>query len=204
MIDLFTSYGSNLLPYDGEVYYHGRFLNDPGHYLKLLLDTVPWKNDEIRIMGTIKQARRMVAWYGDSAFSYTYSGVERTAFPWSEDLMQLKEAVEDKLEETFNACLLNLYHDGSEGMGWHSDNEDTLVAGGAIASVSLGAERRFSLKHKRTKETISVKLEHGSLLVMKGETQANWLHSLPVSTVIHQPRVNLTFRKMKGVMEGGQ
>jgi alkylated DNA repair dioxygenase AlkB len=204
MIDLFTPYGSNLLPYDGEAYYYGRFLDDPDYYLKVLLDTVPWKNDEIRIMGTIKQARRMVAWYGDSAFSYTYSGVERIAYPWSEDLIRLKRIVEGKLEETFNACLLNFYHDGSEGMGWHSDNEDSLVAGSTIASVSLGAERKFSLKHKRTKETVSVKLEHGSLLVMKGETQANWLHSLPVSTVIHQSRVNLTFRKMKAVMEGGQ
>jgi alkylated DNA repair dioxygenase AlkB len=204
MIDLFTPYGTNLLPYDGEVHYYGRFLDDPDLYFNLLLEKVPWKHDEIRIMGTIKQARRMVAWFGDNAFSYTYSGVERIAYPWSEELKQLKQAVEGKLDETFNACMLNLYHDGTEGMGWHSDKEDSLVANSSIASLSLGAERKFSLKHKRTKETVSVKLEHGSLLVMKGKTQANWLHSLPVSTVIHSPRVNLTFRKMKLLMEGEQ
>lgn len=202
MLDLFTPYGTNLLPYDGEVNYYGRFLPQPEHYLKVLLEGVPWKHDEIRLMGTVKQARRMVAWYGDNAFAYTYSGVTRIATAWSVDMMQIKTAVEEKLGETFNACLLNLYHDGLEGMGWHSDNEDSLVANSAIASLSLGAERKFSLKHKKTKETVSVKLENGSLLVMKGETQAHWLHSVPVSTVVHQPRVNLTFRNMKIVMEG--
>ncbi|HAV54098.1 MAG TPA: alpha-ketoglutarate-dependent dioxygenase AlkB, partial [Aequorivita sp.] len=96
--------------------------------------------------------------------------------------------------ETFNSCLLNLYHSGAEGMGWHSDAEKDLKKNGAIASVSLGAERKFALKHKQTKETVSLNLEHGSLLLMKGTTQTHWLHRLPPTKKIHDPRINLTFR----------
>src|SRR6185503_3712203 len=96
--------------------------------------------------------------------------------------------------ETYNSCLLNLYHDGSEGMAYHSDGETDLKKNGAIASLSFGAERKFSFKHKQTKETVSVILEHGSLLVMKDTTQTNWLHRLPPTKLITKPRVNLTFR----------
>jgi len=109
-------------------------------------------------------------------------------------LKKLKEIVESKSAETYNSCLLNLYHDGSEGMAYHSDGEKDLKKNGAIASISLGAERKFSFKHKDTKETISLILQHGSLLVMKGETQANWLHRLPTTKKSNTPRVNLTFR----------
>jgi alkylated DNA repair dioxygenase AlkB len=110
--------------------------------------------------------------------------------------MQLKALVEEQTGEQFNSCLLNLYHNGNEGMTWHSDGEKELKKNGAIASLSFGAERKFSFKHKVTKQTVSVMLEHGSLLVMKGTTQTFWLHRLPPTTKVNTPRVNLTFRYM--------
>lgn len=196
MIDLFTEYGSNLLPCDGEVNYYGPVLSNPDHHLKVLLDEIPWRQDQVFVHGALRTTKRKVAWYGDQSFPYTYSGVTRHALSWPPGLLELKRIVEDRLGEVFNSCLLNLYNDGSEGMSWHSDDEDSLVKGGAIASLSLGAERKFSLKHKQTKETVSIVLQHGSLLVMKRETQTHWLHSIPVSTLVHKPRINLTFRKM--------
>ena len=114
--------------------------------------------------------------------------------PFTKELLDLKVLVEKITEAKFNSCLLNLYHDGNEGMGWHSDDEKSLGANTTIASLSFGAERKFSLKHKQTKQTVSVVLQSGSLLVMKGSTQTNWLHSLPKTTIIRKPRINLTFR----------
>jgi alkylated DNA repair dioxygenase AlkB len=108
--------------------------------------------------------------------------------------MDLKHKIEQETGETFNSCLLNLYHDGSEGMAWHSDGEKDLKKNGAIASLSFGAERKFAFKHKDTKEKVELILEHGSLLVMKDETQTHWLHRLPPTTKSKLPRVNLTFR----------
>jgi len=109
-------------------------------------------------------------------------------------LQELKSLVENQTGETFNSCLLNLYHDGSEGMAWHSDGEKDLKKHGAIGSLSLGAERKFAFKHKASKETISVVLEHGSLLMMQGKTQTYWQHHLPPTKKVSDPRINLTFR----------
>jgi alkylated DNA repair dioxygenase AlkB len=105
--------------------------------------------------------------------------------------------VEAKTGETFNSCLLNLYHSGEEGMAWHSDGEKDLKKNGAIASLSFGAERRFLFKHKETKQNVSVQLEKGSLLVMKGSTQTHWLHRLPPTKKVKTPRINLTFRTIE-------
>jgi alkylated DNA repair dioxygenase AlkB len=115
---------------------------------------------------------------------------------WTKELLELKKITEDITGTTFNSCLLNLYHTGEEGMAWHSDDEKSLGKDSAIASLSFGAERKFLLKHKQTKQSISILLESGSLLVMKGATQTNWLHSLPKTTKVTKPRVNLTFRTM--------
>jgi alkylated DNA repair dioxygenase AlkB len=194
LIDLFTEYGSNLLPYDGEVNYYGRLLTNADHYLSALLEKIPWKNDQVFVNGTLRSTKRKVAWYGDDQYAYTYSGVTRQALIWSDELLELKEKVETKLGVSFNSCLLNLYSNGAEGMAWHSDNEAALGKNTTIASVSLGAERRFMLKHKTDNRVISVSLEHGSLLVMKGETQSHWLHSVPTALKITKPRINLTFR----------
>jgi alkylated DNA repair dioxygenase AlkB len=137
-----------------------------------------------------------VAWYGNDNYNYAYSNINRQALAWTKELLELKALVEKRTGETFNSCLLNLYHNGDEGMAWHSDDEKTLGENSAIASFSFGAERKFSFKHKQTKEVISMMLEHGSLLVMKGTTQTHWLHCLPKSKRITTPRVNLTFRTM--------
>jgi alkylated DNA repair dioxygenase AlkB len=189
---------TNLLPMDGEVNYFGKCLNiiDADTYLQVLLNNIEWRNDEAIIMGKKIITARKVAWYGLKPFAYTYSKTTKHALPFTHELMQLKALVEEQTGEQFNSCLLNLYHNGNEGMTWHSDGEKELKKNGAIASLSFGAERKFSFKHKVTKQTVSVMLEHGSLLVMKGTTQTFWLHRLPPTTKVNTPRVNLTFRYM--------
>lgn len=200
-MDLFnpqTNEDSNLLPKDGTVNYYGRLFSreQANYYRDILLDTIDWKNDEAIIFGKLIITKRKVAWYGDSSFEYSYSNTTKKALLWTPELLELKAFVEEKTGETFNSCLLNLYHSGDEGMAWHSDAEKDLKKNGAIASVSFGAERKFAFKHKETKETISLILEHGSLLVMKDTTQTHWLHRLPPTKTTSKPRVNLTFRSI--------
>jgi alkylated DNA repair dioxygenase AlkB len=189
----------NLLPTDGTVNYYGKILNatKSGYFFEELLREIEWKNDIAIIFGKRIETKRKVAWYGDSPFDYTYSNTTKKALPWSENLLELKHLVEQTTGESFNSCLLNLYHDGNEGMAWHSDGEKDLKKNGAIASISLGAERKFSFKHKKTKEIISLTLENGSLLIMKDTTQSHWVHRLPPSKKIIHPRINLTFRTIR-------
>jgi alkylated DNA repair dioxygenase AlkB len=189
---------ANLLPCDGTVNYFGPVLTpaDTCRIYETLLRDIPWKNDEAVIFGKRIITARKVAWYGDSSFSYTYSGTSKQALVWTDELATLKAIVEKLTATLFNSCLLNLYHDGNEGMAWHSDDEKSLGRNSTIASVSLGAEREFRLKHKRGDEKVSVLLESGSLLVMKDTTQTHWLHSIPKSKKIKTPRINLTFRTM--------
>lgn len=187
---------NNLLPADGIVNYYGKILNDKEafHYYTRLLEKIEWKNDEAIIFGKKIITKRKVAWYGEKPFEYTYSKVTKLALPWNKELMELKTIIEEKTKETFNSCLLNLYHNGSEGMAWHSDGEKDLKKNGAIASMSLGAERKFAFKHKETKEIVNINLENGSLLIMADTCQTHWLHRLPPTKKVHSPRVNLTFR----------
>jgi alkylated DNA repair dioxygenase AlkB len=196
-MDLFNiNTPNNILPYDGVVHYYGKMLKqqESKHYLDRLLNTIEWKNDEAVIFGKHLITKRKAAWYGDKDYAYTYSNTTKQALRWTSELLELKAWVEEKSGESYNSCLLNLYHNGEEGMAYHSDDEKTLGKDTAIASLSFGAERRFLFKHKRTKETASLLLEDGSLLVMKGATQTNWLHRLPPSKKVYHPRVNLTFR----------
>lgn len=198
-MDLFNpeiNENTNLLPKDGTVNYYGKLFarEKANFYLDSLLKTIEWKNDEAIIFGKLILTKRKVAWYGDQEFEYTYSKTTKKALPWTSELLELKAAVEEKTGETFNSCLLNLYHSGDEGMAWHSDAEKDLKKNGAIASLSFGAERKFAFKHKETKEVVSLILEHGSLLVMKDTTQTHWLHRLPPTKTTAKPRVNLTFR----------
>lgn len=198
-MDLFSSSideTHNWLPHDGTVNYYGVVFpgSQADFFLDYLLNHIEWKNDEAVIFGKRIVTKRKVVWYGDKAFEYTYSNTTKQALPWTKELLELKWIVEEKTGETFNSCLLNLYHDGSEGMAWHSDGEKDLKKNGAIGSVSFGSERKFAFKHKRSSETVSLILEHGSLLVMKGETQTHWLHRLPPTRLSKKPRVNLTFR----------
>ena len=196
-MDLFnTQTSANLLPYDGEVNYYGRIMPPAGanHYLQILLDTIAWKNDEAVIFGKHIITKRKAAWYGDATYAYTYSNTTKQSLIWTKELLELKALVEKLTGTTFNSCLLNLYHNGDEGMSWHSDDESSLGLNTTIASLSFGAERKFMLKHKVTKHPVSVMLASGSLLVMKGSTQTNWLHALPKTKKVSTPRVNLTFR----------
>ena len=163
-------------------------------FFNQLATEITWGNDEVLIFGKRITTKRKTAWYGDKPFAYTYSHATKIALPWTETLNEIKNKVERISNEKFNSCLLNLYHDGNEGMGWHSDDEKMIVQKSAIASVSFGAPRKFVFKHKKDKTQVSTILENGSLLVMKGETQIDWLHALPKSLKIKTPRINLTFR----------
>ena len=188
----------NLLPKDGTVNYYGKVFDqkEATHYLEVLLQTIEWRNDEAIVFGKRIITKRKVAWYAEEPFEYTYSRITKRALPWTGELLELKNIVEQKTGERFNSCLLNLYHNGNEGMAWHSDGEKDLKKNGAIASLSFGAERKFSFKHKKSKERIDLVLKHGSLLVMKDTTQSNWLHRLPPTKLVSKPRVNLTFRSI--------
>lgn len=198
-MDLFNSsppQSINLLPFDGTVNYYGKVMQQQraNEYFNCLFNDIEWKNDEAVIFGKHIITKRKVAWYGDQPFEYTYSNITKSALPWTKELLTLKSLAEQSSGENYNSCLLNLYHNGDEGMAWHSDGEKDLKKNGAIASLSFGAERKFAFKHKENKQTISLLLENGSLLVMKDETQTNWLHRLPPTKLITKPRINLTFR----------
>ena len=201
-MDLFTpttDKTKNQLPYDGTVHYYGHIFSkkQADHYYKKLMESIDWRNDEAVIFGKKIITKRKVAWYGDKKFEYTYSNTTKLAVPWTKELIEMKQVTELETGETYNSCLLNLYHNGSEGMAYHSDGEKDLKKNGAIASLSFGAERKFSFKHKESKQRIDLFLQHGSLLVMKGETQSHWLHRLPPTKKVNRPRVNLTFRTIE-------
>jgi len=186
----------NLLTCDGTVNYYGRILSDDEarKYYEALLTGVHWEHDEAIIFGKRIVTARKVAWYGDADYAYTYSGTTKRALAWTKEMLELKARAEELTGRKFNSCLLNLYRDGSEGVTWHSDAEASLGKNTTIASLSLGAERKFCFRHKRKRQAISLILENGSLLVMKGTTQTYWSHCLPKSKKINTPRVNLTFR----------
>jgi alkylated DNA repair dioxygenase AlkB len=185
-----------ILNKDGLVNYYGKILTseEANQYLDLLMQNILWKNDEVILFGKHIVTKRKAAWYGGSGCLYAYSNITKQALPWTKELYELKQMVEEFAGAKFNSCLLNLYHNGNEGIGWHSDDEKSLGKNNTIASLSFGAERKFLFKHKQSKQIISLELEHGSLLIMKDATQGNWLHSLPKSKNIVQPRINLTFR----------
>jgi alkylated DNA repair dioxygenase AlkB len=137
-----------------------------------------------------------VAWIGDPKCTYTYSGVKKQPQSWTPELLIIKRQLEELAQAEFNSCLLNFYHDGADGMGWHSDDEKELDAQSPIASLSLGSARKFSFKHKKDKSTTSLFLENGSALIMHAPTQQFWQHALLKTKTIHTPRINLTFRRI--------
>lgn len=191
-----ADYPINILPFDGETLYFGKVFNknETSIYFDKLISEIKWENDEVIIFGKHLITSRKVAWYGDREYEYKYSNITKRAKIFNRILIELKSKVEEITNATYNSCLLNLYHNGNEGMSWHTDNETYLKPNGSIASLSFGVDRFFSFKHKNTKQTIKILLENGSLLLMKGQTQTNWLHSLPKSKLITNPRINLTFR----------
>lgn len=199
MLSLFSSPESqNLLPYDGTVQYLPAFLpiSEANSLQRTFEETIPWESDVVHLFGKTIPMRRKMAWFADGQRRYTYSGSAKFVNPWTEELLDLKAQIEKQLNQTFNGCLLNYYHDGADGMGWHADDEKSIQPNSCIASISLGASRNFDFKHRQTGEKIRIPLLPGSLLVMQGETQQHWLHALPKSLKVHVPRVNLTFRQM--------
>ncbi len=197
-MELFEQSPRNLLPAEGEVYYHEQVFSPAAskRYYEDLMTNIAWENDVAIMFGKRIVTKRKVAWYGDIPFDYTYSKVTRKALAWTNLLLELKQKCTEVTGSEYNSCLLNLYHSGDEGMAWHSDDEKELAHHASIASLSFGATRRFGFKHKREDHKVYVTLEPGSLLEMTGATQDNWVHRLPPTKKVRTPRVNLTFRKM--------
>jgi alkylated DNA repair dioxygenase AlkB len=187
---------TNLLPFDGKVNYYGQIFTDQQIQIlyQKLMNNIQWQQDEIMMFGKLIITKRKVAWYAHQELDYTYSKKTKKAILFTPELLEIKDLVEKQCNETFNSCLLNLYHNGDEGMGWHADAEKELKPNGAIASVSFGAQRKFVFKHKEKETLVETMLDNGSLLVMKDQTQQCWLHQLPKSKRIKTPRINLTFR----------
>ena len=184
---------------DAEIYYDPRFLEqeESDAFFRALQQHINWQQESIRMFGRELPMPRLTAWYGDKG--YTYSGLYNAPQPWVPVLQELKEKVERASGHLYNSVLLNFYRHGNDSMGWHADNEPELGEEPAIASLSLGGERRFSLKHRTRKdlEPVHITLAHGSLLLMQGPTQHHWLHHIPKTKRPVQPRINLTFRLVK-------
>jgi len=158
---------------------------------------IEWRQEEVTIFGRRHLVPRLVAWHGDPGARYTYSGTPHEPQPWTPTLERVRRRVQELSGFEFNAVLLNLYRDGRDGMGWHADDEPELGPDPAIASVSLGAVRRFCLRHRRRKGLrMDLSLPHGSLLVMWGATQRHWVHAVPKTALSVGERINLTFRRV--------
>jgi len=163
-----------------------------------LIDEVPWRSENIVVWGKTVPQPRLIAWYGDEGADYTYSGIHHDPLPWTDTLIGIKNRVEKVADTNFNSVLLNYYRHHRDSMGLHSDDELELGRRPIIASLSLGEERTFILKHKtrRDLKTFRLKLASGSLLLMKGDTQRCWKHGIEKETRPCGPRVNLTFRRI--------
>jgi alkylated DNA repair dioxygenase AlkB len=173
----------NIIPHGGEAIYYGELFEETeaDRLYRVLLEDTPWHNAEWITYNKEFITDRKVAWYGRKR-------------EWPEELLRMKEKVEAVTKVKYNNVLLNLYDTGDVGVGWHAD-EESLEEDSSIASVSLGAERRFDFRHRETKEKVSIVLEHGSLLVMQGVLQNYWLHQLAKCKHVRHPRINLTFRR---------
>jgi alkylated DNA repair dioxygenase AlkB len=187
---------SNLLPCDGEVVLHADAIEgaEADRLLARLMEATSWRQEEATVMGRRLPIPRLTAWHGEKG--YVYSGIRMQPAPWNRPLLELKAVAESLAAHVFNSVLLNLYRSGRDSVSWHADNEPGLGHDPVIASVSLGAPRRFQLKHRRTKDLVALDLPHGSCLIMAGATQHHWLHQIPKTAREVGPRVNLTFRRM--------
>lgn len=201
MMDLFSSeYNTDriALPLrDAEIYYYPNFLNTEtaSTYFEILQQQTDWQQDPITLFGKTYLQPRLTALYAINDKPYSYSGIRMFPKPMTPTLLTIKDKIETVSEVKFTTALLNLYRNGKDSNGWHSDDEKELGKNPVIASISLGVARRFKLRHKHQKDkTHSILLEHGSLLLMQGETQHFWKHQLPKSNVIHEARINITYR----------
>jgi alkylated DNA repair dioxygenase AlkB len=203
-LDLFSAFEGlqNIPLQDAEIYYL-RYLplaQTPDIVLRRLIDEVPWRAESIVVWGRTYPQPRLIAWYGDGGMIYTYSGIQLTPLPWTPMLLDIKSRIEAITRTEFNSVLLNNYRDHRDSMGLHSDDEPELGERPILASLSLGEERTFILKHKRDKalKPVRLKLASGSLLLMKGDTQRYWKHGIDKEKNSCGPRINLTFRRIRG------
>ena len=184
---------------DAELHYRPQFFPKPtaDRLLQELIEKIEWTQNKIRFYGKESLVPRLEAWYGDPGKSYAYSGIQMTPKPWTKELVEIKEAIEKEAGVPFNSVLINYYRDGKDRVAWHSDDEKELGQNPIIGSVSLGAERKFKLRHKKYKGNglkTEIMLQHGSFLLMKGPTQHHWMHEIPRTAKPIGPRINLTFR----------
>ena len=187
---------------DAELSYYPEFFEtkQADGLLAKLKDGIEWTQNTIRFYGKESLVPRMEAWYGDEGKSYAYSGIHMDPKPWTEELIIIKHKIEPLAGVSFNSVLINYYRNGKDRVAWHSDDERELGKNPVIGSVSLGAERKFKLRHKRYKTNglkHEILLRHGSFLLMKGSTQHHWMHEIPRTAKPIGPRINLTFRIIK-------
>jgi alkylated DNA repair dioxygenase AlkB len=196
-----TSFRETIVHHDGDVVLYRHFFGDQrsDRYLTTLLTEITWRQDQIRIFDRLIPLPRLTAWYGNPGQVYTYSGIQMNPRPWTPTLLDIKSRIEALAEVEFNSVLLNLYRCGRDSVAWHSDDEPELGQNPIIGSVSFGAPRRFSFKHKfdKTQKPIQVELPHGSFLLMRGATQHYWVHQIPKTKKPISQRINLTFRTIK-------
>jgi len=201
-VDLFATHdGLARIPMqDAKVYYlhHLPLAEVPHIVMAQLIEEIPWRAENIVVWGRTYPQPRLIAWYGDAGKNYTYSGILLEPLPWTPALLDIKSRVEAATRMDFNSVLLNYYRDHRDSMGLHSDDEPELGERPILASLSLGEERIFILKHRKDKtlKPVRLKLASGSLLLMKGETQRYWKHGIDKETHPCGPRVNLTFRRI--------
>lgn len=167
-------------------------------YYQDLLANLHWQQPELFIAGKMRKIPRRQAWHGDPEASYQYSGMRFAPSPWNTTLTVLRQGLEKHCQATFNSVLVNHYRDGADSMGWHRDNEPELGEQPVIASLSLGATRRFCFKPAGGgAQALAIELHSGDLLLMAGSTQQHWLHALPKTRKPVQGRLNLTFREIR-------
>ena len=202
MTDLFAPKPTdNLLPYDGQVNDLGIVIDYPSPLFYNLLTELPWQEDIVTLFGKTHITTRQIVWMGDSDIDYQYSGHTRQTIPWTDTVFHVKQHVEQQLlilgiDVNFNSCLLNYYPSGEDGMGYHADDERELGEQPVIASLSLGATRKFVFKHKKTQDKVELYLESGQLIVMHGDTQSFWKHSITKTKKVATGRISLTFRQI--------
>jgi len=202
MTDLFAPAPTdNLLPYDGKVNDLGVIIDDATALYSFLLNDLPWQPDIVTLFGKTHITTRKIVWMGDTDADYQYSGHVRQTVPWSDMVFHVKQKIEQALAEVgvtanFNTCLLNYYPSGADGMGYHADDEKELGHQPVIASLSLGATRKFVFKHKKTQDKVELYLESGQLVVMHGDTQTFWKHTITKTKTVDAGRISLTFRHM--------
>jgi alkylated DNA repair dioxygenase AlkB len=192
--------GLQKLPVEGaDLSYDQQFISadQADTLLGELIAQVPWQQAELKIYGRNVLTPRLTCWMGDSDAKYIYSNTHFEPTAWITPVLDIKQRIEDITGHTFNSVLLNYYRDGQDAMGWHCDDEKELGLQPSIASLSLGAVRRFLLRRKdKSEKSLTIELNHGSLLLMQGDTQKNFQHALPRTAKQISARINLTFRKV--------